>query len=32
VDDHNKGIFVTDPAGTVTMITWEEFRAVRFGG
>ncbi|MEN8374589.1 MAG: hypothetical protein ABFS34_04005 [Gemmatimonadota bacterium] len=32
VDEHNKGIFVTDAAGTVTMLDWEEFRVVRFDG
>lgn len=30
VDDHNKGIFVTDSDGRVAMVRWEDFRAVRF--
>lgn len=32
VDEDNKGIFVTGPSGEVTLVTWEEFRLVRFDG
>jgi len=32
VDDHNKGIFVTDSSGDASLVTWEDFRLVRFDG
>jgi hypothetical protein len=32
VDDHNKGIFVTDADGAVTLLDWDSFESVRFDG